>query len=413
MVSPARAAFIERTFKNQFMQVDGPNMTSPTVLRRSIRLRMLLPILLLAVAACQTEEAATEPGASQEFAALATPADGMALQVAPSTGLRAAVAAEAARAESYEFDVLRVPAGSWDGYAQATDGAFLQCLVAWGPREARLAFSVGWQGRLFVQFSAPGWSAETLPPDGLATLRVDEAAETTVNVAASGPVLWASLGTGPAFAEILAEGEELTIVSGSNTLVYPLTDSHIAIAALYDCLDRETGEDSGDGAFAIYGLVLDEAARARIVDDVTRLIRARGFDDFVIAPAEQTRERHGDRMLLSGRAWQGRAEIFVNVFGTRSAAKKALAELVDDSARMCRGEVAARLVRMEPVNEVESFGRSSLLCSGAGDEFALETLGIFSNGEVVALHAIVRSVDDRAQVEQTFNAMKETLVTSN
>ena len=73
-----------------------------------------------------------------------------------------------------------------------------------GPREARLAFSVGWQGRLFLQFSAPGWDAQSLQPGSTAVIRVDAAAELSVTLAASGNVLWANLGTGPALAESIA-----------------------------------------------------------------------------------------------------------------------------------------------------------------------------------------------------------------
>jgi hypothetical protein len=380
--------------------------------------RALLP-LALGLAACEsaTTDASVEPQALTEVSATVPAVEELAIEEAPAVGLRAALDREADKAGAYEFNALRIPAGTWDGYAQATDGAFLQCLVAWGPREARLALSVGWQGRLFLQFSAPGWDAQSLQPGSTATIRVDSAAETSVTLAASGTVLWANLGTGPTFADIIAEGKELSISSGSDILVYPLEDAGIAIPALYECLDRETGDEAGDGAFAIYGLELDAAARARLNDNVMALIRDRGFADFVAADSQVTLDRYGRNALLSGVAWQGRTEVFVTVFGARPGAKKGLAELVDDAAHSCRGEVAARLIRIEPLSGPDdtgdAFGRSSLLCADAAGEYALETLGVFSNGEVVALHAIVRDPSDRERVEQSFDAMKATLVGAN
>ncbi len=393
----------------------------PFPFRIAPRLRLLTALLpfALALAACETDttDAAVEQAALTEFNTTVPAVEGLAIDEAPAAGLRAALEQEADKAGAYEFNALRIPAGTWDGYAQATDGAFLQCLVAWGPREARLALSVGWQGRLFLQFSAPGWSAESLQPGSTATIRVDSAAETTVTLAASGNVLWANLGTGPALADVIADGKELTISSGQDILVYPLDDARIAIPALYDCLDRETGDDAGDGAFVIYGLELDQVARERLNDNVLRLIRDRGFGDFIADPTQATLDRYGRNALLSGKAWQGRTEVFVTVFGARPGAKKGLAELVDDAAHTCRGEVAARLIRIEPLGGVDgegdAFGRSSLLCADVAGEYALETLGVFSNGEVVALHAIVRDPADRQRVEQSFDAMKATLITSN
>lgn len=385
---------------------------------RNWLLRALLPLALV-LGACETEmpDAALDQQNLAEFQSAMAAVDAVAMEEAPASGLRAALDREAGSAHAYEFNALRIPAGTWDGYAQATDGAFLQCLVAWGPREARLAFSVGWQGRLFIQFSAPGWNAQSLQPGAPATIRIDSAAETTVTLAASGNVLWANLGTGPALAEIIAEGEELSITSGSDVLVYALDDARIAIPALYDCLDRETGDESGDGAFVIYGLDLDEAARARLNGNVMNLFRDRGFDDIVLDGNQATQDRYGRNALLSGTAWQGKAQVFVTVFGARPGARKGLAELVDDAAHICRGEVAARLIRIEPLGGPDgagdAFGRSSLLCSDAAGEYALETLGVFSGGEVVALHAIVRDPADRNRVEQSFDAMKATLVTSN
>jgi hypothetical protein len=393
-------------------------LRSADTIHRSRRglLHLLLPLALV-LAACETDitEAGVEQASVTEFSTGIPAVEELGIEEAPAAGLRAALDREADKAGAFEFNALRIPAGTWDGYAQATEGAFLQCLVAWGPREARLAFSVGWQGRLFLQFSAPGWDAQSLQPGSTAVIRVDSAAETSVTLAASGNVLWANLGTGPALADIIAEGKELSISTGSDILVYPLEDARIAIPALYECLDRETGDEAGDGAFVIYGLELDEAARARLNDNVLGLIRDRGFGDFVAAAPQATQERYGRNALLSGTAWQGRTEVFVTVFGAREGAKKGLAELVDDAAHTCRGEVVARLIRMEPLGGPDgagdAFGRSSLLCSDAAGEYALETLGVFSNGEVVALHAVVRDPADRERVEQSFDAMKRTLVT--
>jgi len=375
----------------------------------------LLPLAFV-LAACETDVTDVpldKPGIA-EFNQDVAAVEGIGINEAPASGLRAALDREAGQADAYEFNALRIPAGSWDGYAQATEGAFLQCLVAWGPREARLAFSVGWQGRLFLQFSAPGWDSQSLQPGSTATIRVDAAAETTVTLAASGNVLWANLGTGPALADIIADGKELSITAGNDILVYPLEDASVAIPALYECLDRETGDEAGDGAFVIYGLELDDAARARLNGNVLGLIRDRGFADFVAATPQATQDRFGRSALLSGTAWQGRTEVFVTVFGARQGAKKGLAELVDDAAQMCKGEVAARLIRIEPLGGPDgagdAFGRSSLLCSDGAGEYALETLGVFSRGEVVALHAIVRDPVDRNRVEQSFDAMKATLV---
>jgi len=375
----------------------------------------LLPLAFV-LAACETDvtEVPVDKAGIAEFNQNVAAVEGIGINEAPASGLRAALDREAGQAEAYEFNALRIPAGSWDGYAQATEGAFLQCLVAWGPREARLAFSVGWQGRLFLQFSAPGWDSQSLQPGSTATIRVDAAAETTVTLAASGNVLWANLGTGPALADIIADGKELSITAGNDILVYPLEDARVAIPALYECLDRETGDEAGDGAFVIYGLELDDAARARLNGNVLGLIRDRGFADFVAATPQATQDRFGRSALLSGTAWQGRTEVFVTVFGARQGAKKGLAELVDDAAQMCKGEVAARLIRIEPLGGPDgagdAFGRSSLLCSDGAGEYALETLGVFSRGEVVALHAIVRDPVDRNRVEQSFDAMKATLV---
>ena len=61
----------------------------------------------------------------------------------------------------------------------------------------------------------------------------------------------------------------------------------------------------------------------------------------------------------------------------------------------------------------DAFGRSSLLCADAAGEYALETLGVFSRGEVVALHAVVRDPADRTRVEQSFDAMKVRLVSGS
>ena len=84
---------------------------------------------------------------------------------------------------------------------------------------------------------------------------------------------------------------------------------------------------------------------------------------------------------------------------------------------MCRGEVAALLIRIEPLNgndgTGDALGRSSLLCADAAGEYALETLGVFSRGEVVALHAVVRDPADRTRVEQSFDAMKVRLVSGS
>jgi len=70
----------------------------------------------------------------------------------PPTSLRESLAVAGATGTAFQFDALRLPAGTWDGYVQASGGSFLQCLVAWGPREARLGISAGWDARLFVQF---------------------------------------------------------------------------------------------------------------------------------------------------------------------------------------------------------------------------------------------------------------------
>ena len=43
----------------------------------------------------------------------------------------------------------------------------------------------------------------------------------------------------------------------------------------------------------------------------------------------------------------------------------------------------------------------------------METLGVFSRGEVVALHAVVRDPADRTRVEQSFDAMKVRLVSGS
>ena len=411
---------IERSF-NFLSDATGTEHLRPAfTLTRHWRglVRALLPLAFV-LAACETDmtEAAVESSGVAEFNEALPEVEAVAIDEAPAAGLRAALDREAGKADAYEFNALRIPAGTWDGYAQATEGAFLQCLVAWAPREARLAFSVGWQGRLFLQFSAPGWDAQSLQPGSTAVIRVDSAAELSVTLAASGNVLWANLGTGPALAEIIAEGEELSITSGSDILVYPLDDARIAIPALYESLDRETGDEAGDGAFAIYGLELDEAARARLNDNVMSLIRERGFADLVVASPQATQDRYGRNALLSGTAWQGRTDVFVTVFGARPGARKGLAELVDDAAHMCRGEVAARLIRIEPLNgndgTGDAFGRSSLLCADAAGEYALETLGVFSRGEVVALHAVVRDPADRTPVEQSFDAMKVRLVSGS
>ena len=377
------------------------------VVQSPVRMRAIVAALaavVLWLSGCETVDPERDAEAAERVAQGAVTDEALAPEAEETSAVAEMVAAEVAGAESYELDALRIPAGSWDGYAQATGGSFLQCLVARGPREARLAFSIGWPRRLFLQFNGTEWDAAALPDGGSAVVRVDDAAQANVDLASGGGFLWASLGADPGFAAALQDGEELTIAAGPNSIVFPLQGADVAMPALYECLDLQTAAE-GDGGFSIYGLELPEDARLRLADAALGLLRESGFTALVPDDGEQTRARYGAGALASASALDGQAELFAALFGARSSARKALVELTNHAARLCRGEVAARLVRMTPLGGRSTSGRSSLLCKDDAGEVALETLAYFDGGHVLALHALTRDVAARSRIEESFEAI--------
>ena len=322
----------------------------------------------------------------------------------PPTSLRESLAVAGATGTAFQFDALRLPAGTWDGYVQASGGSFLQCLVAWGPREARLGISAGWDARLFVQFRSPDWPVTDLINQSELVVAVDETYQRSIPLEGNGQMMWVSLGANPDFAQSLMDGEQLTLRVGNHVMVYPLADAELAMQALYECLEQQT-EQEGDGALSLHGIDLTPTSRSNLTETTVRALLESGFGDVQLRDAAQTAEQYGSRALLSGPAWGGEAELFVSVFGLQGDSKKALEEAVNDAARLCREEVQARLVRMEESNSIGQFGRYSLLCSGETGEFVLETFAFFDGRNVLVIHAIVDDVSERNRIDGNFERM--------
>ncbi|MBT6204649.1 MAG: hypothetical protein HOI34_13255 [Rhodospirillaceae bacterium] len=303
---------------------------------------------------------------------------------------------------AYLFDALRIPAGSWDGYVQASNGSFLQCLIAWGPREARLGISTGWHGRLFIQFRAPDWPPELIAGGSDLVVSIDHAIERTVLLEGNDEILWINLGTDLMFAQSLAEGNELTLAAGNHVMVYPLDDSDIAIPALYECAGLQT-QEGGDGGLSIYGLQTRGHGEVELTEAVVRVLLESGFGDVVLRDSAATADLYGSRAIFSGGAWGGEAELFASVFGFNNDTKKALVEIADDAAHLCREDIHARLLRMEVPTPAGLFGKSSVLCSGETGEFVLETLAFFDGTNILVIHAIVDDVSERERIDDNYD----------
>lgn len=328
----------------------------------------------------------------------------LSLSAAAPTTLRESLSAAGASGTAFQFDALRLPAGNWDGYVQASGGSFLQCLVAWGPREARLGISAGWEARLFIQFRAPDWPVAELINQAELVVAVDELYQRTVPLEGNGQLMWVNLGATPDFAQSLIDGEQLTLRVGNHVMVYPLADAELAMQALYECLQLQT-EQEGTGALSLHGIDLTAASESNLTETTVRALLESGFGDVQLRAAEQTAEQYGSRALLSGPAWGGEAELFVSVFGLQGDSKKALEEAVNDAARLCREEVQARLIRMEEPTSIGQFGRYSLLCAGESGEFVLETLAFFDGRNILVIHAVVDDVNERDRIDGNFERM--------
>jgi len=350
-----------------------------------------------APAQAEAEDEIQEAGLSDEIAAALFPS-----APTPSLDLTDVLVDVRADARAYHFDALRIPAGSWDGYVQASNGAFLQCLVAWGPPEARLGISTGWEHQLFIQFRAPDWPLEDLVGLQDLVVRVDGLAERAVPLEGSGDMLWGNMGDDLVLAQALADGDELTLSAGNYVMVYPLTDSHVAIPALYECSGLQTDE-GGDGGLSVVGLEAAEGGQSRLTEAVVRTLLEGGFGDIVLRDPAETMRRYGIRALFSAPAWGGEAELFAGFFGFVSDEKKALIEIANDAARLCRGEVAARLIRIEPSPGTGQFGKASILCADEGNEFVLETLAFFDGRSVLAIHALVDDVGSRERIDESYD----------
>jgi hypothetical protein len=381
------------------------SLHSPIRLVRSAGLLLVLGFL----AACETtgDVASDQPEPSQAGTADTLQSDTAAVteySVASPATLREALSNAAADGTPYQFEALRIPAGTWDGYAQASNSAFLQCLVAWGPREARLGISAGWPRDIYVQFHAPEWPVTNLMNQADLVVAVDDFYERSLPLEGKGQLLWINLGQGPEFAQSLMDGSQLTLRVDNHVMVYPLADAKLAMQALYECLALHT-EESDDGGFSIYGVKLADGTRAKLTETTVRALLENGFGDVRLREERQTAEQYGSRVFLSGPAWAGEAELFASVFGVQGDSKKALIEAVNDVARLCRGEVQARLIRMDEPNGIGQFGRSSLLCGGASGEFVLESFAYFNGRIVLVIHAVVDDVNERSLIDESFEAL--------
>lgn|GEM_PF-6080042 len=375
-------------------------------------LGLLIGTLILA--ACSTVEEVqpdlreqANVDSSQTLESAAVPLSG-----ATPTTLRESLAAAGAAGTPFQFDALRLPAGNWDGYVQASGGSFLQCLVAWGPREARLGISAGWDGSLFAQFRAPDWPVADLINQTDLVVAVDELYQRSVPLEGNGQLMWVNLGATPDFAQSLIDGEQLTLRVGNHVMVYPLADADLAMQGLYECLALQT-EQEGNGGLSLHGIDLTTASKSNLTETAVRALLESGFGDVLLREPNQTAEQYGSRVLLSGPAWGGEAELFVSVFGLQGDSKKALEEAVNDAARLCREEVQARLVRMEESTSFGQFGRYSLLCAGETGEFVLETLAFFDGRNILVIHAIVDDVNERARIDGNFERMMARMSTTS
>ncbi|MBN35368.1 MAG: hypothetical protein CMM46_11470 [Rhodospirillaceae bacterium] len=322
--------------------------------------------------------------------------------VAAPPALGEILANHRARSTAYHLDALRMPAGEWDGYVQASNGSFLQCLIAWGPSDARLGISTGWHGRVFIQFRAPEWPLETLVRQTDLVVTIDGANERAVPLEGSGDMLWGNFGSDFVFAQALADGDELVMSAGNHVMVYPLVDSHLAIPALYECAGLQT-EEGGNGGFSIIGLDSTGGDKSGLTEAFVQVLFQSGFGDIVLRPVGATHELYGTRTLFSAPAWSGEAELYARVFGFVRDEKKALIEIANDAGRACRGEVAARLIRLEPIDGIGQFGKASMLCDAETGEFVMETLAYFDGESVLVLHAIVDDVGERERLNDSYD----------